>query len=146
MVEFLKRTMSVVEEEEEVGSWIAWLNLGISPEIGQNELKNISGGDQIVSKQEVEAKPEVPSAVRELWHLVRACNPTTLSSFDGNLNYFSFIFVWGVKNKNDFKKGGLIQFDYSLRITLLLRTEEDYLYKRMSILSLAGQGLPDVVF
>ena len=109
------------------------------------ELKNISGGDQIVSKQEVEAKPEVPSAVRELWHLVRACNLATLSSFDGNLNYFSFIFVWGVKNKNDFKKGGLIQFDYSLRITLLLRTEEDYLYKRMSILLLAGQGLTDIV-
>ena len=43
------------------------------------------------------------------------------------------------------KKGGLILFDYSLRITLLLRTEEDYLYKRMSILSLAGQGLPDIV-
>ena len=34
VVEFLKRTMSVVEEEEEVGSWIAWLNLGISPKIG----------------------------------------------------------------------------------------------------------------
>jgi len=56
-------------------------------------LKNISGGDQIVSKQEVEAKPEVPSAVRELWHLVRACNPAALSSFDENLKYFSFIFV-----------------------------------------------------
>jgi len=68
-----------------------------------------------------------------------------LSSFDGNLKYFSFIFVLGVKNKNDFKKGGLIQFDYSLRITLLLRTEEDYLYKRMSILLLADQDLPDIV-
>ena len=34
VVEFLKRTMSVVEEEEEVGSWIAWLNLGISPKVG----------------------------------------------------------------------------------------------------------------
>ena len=34
VVEFLKRTMSVVEEEEEVGSWIAWLNLGISTKIG----------------------------------------------------------------------------------------------------------------
>ena len=34
VVEFLKRTMSVVEEVEEVGSWIAWLNLGISTKIG----------------------------------------------------------------------------------------------------------------